>query len=521
MTSYHAAEQSSKVTDFFMRLDPLCTARGELSKKEIQLLYYWLEDAHQHLKEESLFINMGFEQLITRLCRILYERTHSHRLICDYLNDNPTFMEYFFRNTKNNFDHFKGRELCNVFNGIGHLKVQPPEDWLEAWYAHTKKWMSFFNHIDFQNSIHGFFLLRHKPDNAWLSLWFCDSQLELRIMEPRIAASLLASIGTLQITPPKEWINEWLQSHTMLMNDTLSAQEVFALVNAFYIQDVRMYPKFCKEWFKVSLAFMDGTTGHYAAYALISVVYMGVAIPHEWLWAWQKRILSDFDAYYLREGEGYNFNSLVDIARILYALTLMQCNLSFALPILKKCNAYFKMKANRLFQQSADAPSFRKIMFALKYFRMIGFDMYLNPIDYVYHMEWLTSRDGIHPQSEEDVGNYLRMIFVDDLNENQEAYIEEICDCVDFFIPSRRLVIEVDGRSHYIDNKRNALTNVKTWMLENAGYHVKRLDAKSVWQRGDDYINEQLRTYINDERTIHNNDYLNKMYDSRSGKMLN
>lgn len=510
MADTYSIEHIDEVRAFFARLDPLFKSHEGLTKKEIPLLMYWLEDTYQYLKDDAFFVNVGFECLITRLSRLINERPGSDKLVCEYFKGNPDFMDFFFRNTNNNFDHFRSREFCNILNGLGHLKIYPPEEWMREWYESTKKHISRFNHIDFRNSIHGFFLLNTKPDDDWLEVWFCDSQLELQVMEPKIAATLLGSIGYLKIDPPKAWLNDWMRNHVVLMDDTLSAREIFELASAFSIYDVRQNEKFCSEWFKASLRHMEEDAAHYSVNALLHILYADVPVPHEWLGAWQKKVIIDFDEYYLKENEDYNFNSLLDVARVLYALALMQCSLSYSLPILLRCKTYLDKKLNHIFQDDADEGAFRKIMFAMNYFKMIGFDLQINPMDYLHHMGWLTSREGIYPQSEKDVGNYLKLIFTDDLKDENDAYIEEICDCVDFLVPSQRLVIEVDGSSHYVDGKQNAITKVKTQLLEHAGYTVVRLHAKSVHNQGVRYIEETLVKFINAERKRHVDDHLNQ-----------
>lgn len=190
---------------------------------------------------------------------------------------------------------------------------------------------------------------------------------------------------------------------------------------------------------------------------------------------------------------------LNDITRVLYGLSLLLKDVDLALPILRKCNEYFDRETEYQIESKAASVSLlRKLVFATHYFVIRGFDLRIDIASYEEAISALKSAKKTESVQQNIVFDYLQKFFGSDLV--KEKYINIICDRVDIYIPSQRLVIEVDGLSHYLDrsyeNEFNAITEAKTFMLEKSGYTLVRLENKDLGRGFESYVQEKLALYL-------------------------
>jgi very-short-patch-repair endonuclease len=183
----------------------------------------------------------------------------------------------------------------------------------------------------------------------------------------------------------------------------------------------------------------------------------------------------------------------------LYALSLLLKDVDLALPILRKCNEYFDREAEyRIESKAASVSLLRKLVFAKNYFKIRGFDLRIDVSSYEEAVKALKSAKKTESVQQNVVFDYLQKFYGSDLV--KEKYINIICDRVDIYIPSQRLIIEVDGLSHYLDrsyeNEFNAITETKTFMLEKSGYRLVRLENKDLGRGFEPYIQEKLALYL-------------------------
>ena len=272
-------------------------------------------------------------------------------------------------------------------------------------------------------------------------------------------------IGLLKITPTQSWMDKCSQRSSDIL-EGITGKELLQFSYAFYLPNIRNHKILAEKWFDVSLAEMKEADDPFIMMCLLLLVYNNIPIPSVWLDRWMEKILIEFD-----EILSHSRYRSINLAYSLYALTLLQANLSFCLPFLEKCNEVFKNYYGTLFHIH-DENNFRKIIFAKNYFELLGFTLCINANDYPELLNKVDNfpKNGSHIQDK--FAKELAVLFGRSVKE--EVKIPVIVDSVDFFIQEKNLIIEVDGNSHFIDGKENALTQVKTFMLEKAGYKVKR-----------------------------------------------
>lgn len=152
--------------------------------------------------------------------------------------------------------------------------------------------------------------------------------------------------------------------------------------------------------------------------------------------------------------------------------------------------------------QYEDVSRFRKIIFAKHYLKIQGFDLRIDTAMFEETIKELKANQKTQTIKQGEVFDYLNKYLGSDLI--IEKYISVICDRVDLYVPSQRLVIEVDGKSHYLDNSYknefNSITEAKTFMLEKSGYTVVRLNNKELGRNFESYIKKNLSKYLDLEK---------------------
>jgi very-short-patch-repair endonuclease len=90
---------------------------------------------------------------------------------------------------------------------------------------------------------------------------------------------------------------------------------------------------------------------------------------------------------------------------------------------------------------------------------------------------------------------------IDSLLGKQEVYhthwIPGAATTIDFFVQKHKLIIQVDGPTHYLsDGSQNGNTRFQTRLLEKLGYRVLRLGYRELNRNAQAYIQQQLAPFL-------------------------
>jgi|GEM_PF-3749524 len=454
---------------FFQEISPLSNFTGYYTEKERRILRYWLNKTEHSFSDER-FTKDILMRLIMKLNGMSKQNPLTKNEISKYCDISPSFSENLLNYTQEILHQFDGSELVKLLSFLVHSHIYPDNQWLNLWFQQTEYFLDkTFPENEFGYCIEAVAQLYHiqgfsiKP--SWLDKWFKASETHLLTMPSQRLSLIVSMIGLLKITPPQSWMHKCTQRSSDIL-EGITGKELLQFSYAFYLPKIRNHKILVEKWFDVSLAEMKEVDDPVIMACLLLLVYNNIPIPSVWLDRWMEKIVIEFDEILSQS----RYRS-INLAYSLYALTLLQADLSFCLPFLEKCNGVFKNYYGTLFHIH-DENNFRKIIFAKNYFALLGFTLCINANDYPELLSKVDNFPKNRSRIQDEFAKELEVLFGKSVKE--EVKIPVIVDSVDFFIQEKNLIIEVDGNSHFIDGKENALTQVKTFMLEKAGYIVKR-----------------------------------------------
>jgi hypothetical protein len=458
---------------FFAEIAPLSNFKDSYTEKERRLLWFWLRDAEHYFPNEKFTkdILMRFIMKLNGMEKLNY---YTRIEVSKYCSLCPSFLEKFLSLSKKIIPELNVSELIKLLSFVAFSWFHPDKAWLDTWFEKFEYFLTeSFPEEEIGYCIDAIVNLYRNQgvpiNNSWLYKWFMVSEPYLLTMSNESLCFVLIMVGMLNVIPPQRWMTTCLKrSHTLL--EKLRDKELLLFAYAFKLEGLRNNKQLVENWFESSIQEIDKITeSSLLTMCLLRLVYNNLPISHEWLNAWMQKVLSDFDHDHIGSNP---YTRVTNLAEGLYALALLQTPLSFCLPFLEKCNDFFKDHHKSLFQEHNKVSDFRKIIFARNYFELLGFTLSIAPKDYPAFVTKFENLPKIESKSQHEFAKNLKILFGNAVGE--EVMIPVIFDHVDFFIQEKNLVIEVDGNFHFIDGKENALTQVKTFMLKNAGYTVKR-----------------------------------------------
>jgi hypothetical protein len=389
------------------------------------------------------------------------------------------------------------RGVCNILWSVACLEIKVPQEWMNTWYDVTFSHVPTFEAKDFYKSLEALVMLADTPSEEWQKEWLLAYQNHVNEVEVHKQIYIFDHIHIFTHFYVKDYLFKSIQTKTEELSLQLTT-DFQSIPRLFDVEEIMDHEKLTSTWFSTSCQQMKNANPFLIIKALLGLIYSGIDIPQTWKDAFLTKMNTDFHRL-----------SLNDMVRALYAMTLIRADNDSALPFLLKCNGYFDTHKAHLFNKK-NMGQFRKIISAKKYFELFGFELH---VDYMDHLETLKSwvnYERMGSGIQDKVETYLKPIFLDDLE--PEGFVDEICDAVDFFIPSQRLVCEVDGFLHAVGGKQNALTQLKTFLLESSGFTVVRLDVRLIRRKGLSYILEELGSFIKTEKALYADDALQTHY---------
>ncbi|MDP3372464.1 MAG: DUF559 domain-containing protein [Candidatus Paracaedibacteraceae bacterium] len=465
----HSTHNVFDATLFFKEIMPLINFQGIFTDKERNTLKHWLHNAYLHMENDA-FTSDVMMRFIYKTNNMAKRNLEIRNVILTYFHDNPDFGERLLNYSQTVLDRLNAAELSQLILFLVHVHIYPNAKWLSIWNVKTEELIvPNFDQKDLKDCLEALSLLKRVRGlyitYSWMERWFEKSQQYLETMQAEQLCHLIALIGMSKTTPPDAWIHACMLRSSDLLNG-LTGRCLFQFENAFFIEQFRNHPTLIENWLKYSLMEMKDADSASVMMCLLPLVHNNVHIPNEWLDAWMEKIVVDFDN--VIANASYR---VMSIAYGLYALALLQKDVEYCEPFLRKCNIFFSTREYNI-KKEYSAKKLRKIIFARNYFEQLGFTLnsteasHANLIAEIDHMP----KKGSTIQTE--FFEQLRIMFGSGVKE--EAHIDIIIDSVDFLVAHKNLIVEVDGHHHFVDGAENALTRVKTKMLKRAGYHVRR-----------------------------------------------
>lgn len=454
---------------FFKEIIPLINFQGIFTDREKNILVHWLDNAYHNMLDEA-FTSDVLMRFSYKLHNMMKKNSQIRSCILAYNNAHPEFSERLLGCSEIILDRLNSSELSQFILFLVHIQIYPDARWLSTWTEKTEHLIvNNFEEKDLQDCLEALCVLRRirglYVTHAWMDKWFEKSQDYIDFMQIERLGHLMSLIGMCKMMPPEAWINACMLRSNDFLNG-LTGRYLFQFENAFFIDKIRHDPVLIERWFQHSLMEMPDADTISVMMCLLPLAHNNIPIPDEWFDAWMEKVTCDFDKVM-----GNPSYRIISIAYALYALALLQKDVSCCQAFLMKCNVFFATNEYSV-QNEYSARKLRKILFAKNYFDLLGFK--LNSIE-AYYPHLISEIDNLPKKGsaiQTEFAELLTKMFGTAIQE--EAHIDVIVDSVDFLVAHKKLVIEVDGYHHFVDGKENALTRVKTKMLEKSGYHVKR-----------------------------------------------
>jgi very-short-patch-repair endonuclease len=128
-------------------------------------------------------------------------------------------------------------------------------------------------------------------------------------------------------------------------------------------------------------------------------------------------------------------------------------------------------------------------MISSYYFKIKNFDLGLN-IDHYPDLLNAAQYKEKHDPSDGEKRVLATLEKLSIKNVEKEYWVNEIMDAVDFYVPDVQKLIEFDGKYHDTNGMTNRLTKLKTFILQNYGYNLIRIDYKEKSTMNDILLRE-------------------------------
>ena len=484
--SHDFASNTFDAKEFLNEIKPIRNCKGVLTNAERDTLIYWLD----HL--QACFVNEKFTgkilyQFVRRLNGMMKDNKDIQALVICYCEENPLFCEQFLEFAQSALNDLSSEAYSYILSFVAYSHIHPDQLWLTSWLERTQYPLTYFT----ENKLHELeavsILIRsqHYEIEPWINQWFERTLNIIETMSLDYKARVLPLVGTLKVEPPQEWMNVYLKNSADLFKE-LTGRNLFTFGTAFYLKNVRNNKEAVEQWLQRTHKEMKTTDVYSVMTCLLPLVHLNIDIPEEWQVAWMNKILVDFDKI-LCDPQ----HRVTGIAHVLYTLTLMQKDIGFCRLFLEKCNTVFEMHEKNVCK-NYEYIQFRKIVFSKNYFALMGFDLCIDINDYKTLTTRTVETTRTSSKTQMRFSKSLNLLFGKSIHE--EVFIPIIFDNVDFFVEDMMLVIEIDGHHHYNDGKQNALTQTKTFMLEKAGYTVRRFTIEIM-----NYMDHELVDFLRKE----------------------
>lgn len=465
---------------FLAEIKSVRFCKGTLNHSDKDTLKYWLNHLQLCFSDEE-FTGKTLFQFIRRLNGMMRDNKEIHAFVIHYCESNPSFCERFLECALTSLNDLNSDAYSYMLSFLTYTHILPDQSWLTRWLERTDHKLNYFTENDFYEleAVCSLVRSQHYDVEAWIRKWFEKTEGLIKDMPNEYLGQVIFFVGMLRVEPPATWSDECIKRSSEFLKE-LPERQLFRFSTAFFLECVRANREVSAEWFRRSLLEMNATDVYDVMKSLLPLVHANIDIPPEWMDAWMKKVLADFDkiaADPLRRGTG--------ISHSLYALVLMQKDIAFCLPFLEKCNASFKNYEGSFLKQY-EYRHFRKIIFSKNYFELFGIELPINPSDYPALTNKIRQAPKKSSRTQAKFGRLLTALFGALVKE--EEFVSVIFDNVDFLIVDN-FIVEVDGHHHYIKGQPNALTRAKTLMLERAGYTVKRFSVDTVASKDSDLLN--------------------------------
>ncbi len=492
----HDHTHEFSVSDYLRRFEIIISTHKYNRNTDIINIVHMLEEISPHF-DDLAFTPERYARFM-RDIRVLCDHCPAFSAAFSHFTErNPDFFTLFFRHTRKKLKKMDKRVVCNILWSVACLEIKVPQEWMNTWYDVTFSHVPTFEAKDFYESLEALVMLANIPSEEWQKEWLLAYQYHVNEVEVHKQIYIFEHIHIFSHFYVKDYLFKSVQKKTEELS-LLLTRDFQSISQLFDVEDIMDQEKLTSTWFSTSCQQMKNANPFLVIKSFLGLIYSGINIPQTWK-----------DAFLTKMDTDFNRLSLNDMVRALYAMTLSQTDKDSALPFLLKCNSYLDTHKHHLFNKK-NMGQFRKIISAKKYFKLLGFELH---VDYMDHLETLKSwvnYERMGSGTQDKVEAYLKHIFLDDLE--SEGFVDEICDAVDFFIPSHRLVCEVDGILHAVGGKQNALTQLKTLLLEGYGFTVVRLDVRLIRRKGLSYIQGELASFIKTEKALYTDDVLQTHY---------
>ncbi|MBL0941511.1 MAG: F-box-like domain-containing protein [Alphaproteobacteria bacterium] len=481
-----------ELLDFIDRFPDTAAYEKLLKRLKHQYLNAWLDVAYNKYNEfAERQLSKSFDCL-RKLKGTFVEKKYTKLLLQAFIKGNAhllSIVEIEQFNRQGFFSSCTPQELSDFIYKFPdtsiytQLSADLRESLINNWLDAAKGNLRTFEGEDFSGSIHGLFETRNLANKEkfkdFLHKMFKVSEVKLSNFTPEHLASLILELGKILGNTrkiPLSFFEAWFQSAYPKLEDFNEQR----LTNSLYGLSLlaRQPPvSFLEKWYKCTQIHLGDFTPHGLSSALYAIACLGIKPPKEFLYQWTEHSLAklkDFPTQSLAVG--------------LYALALLEQDL---------CEEFLiklKMECSQLDIMADTDPKNAHLLYLVARHYKVDCPHSIRLKSFILNQPTPIS------SFQSEVMNYIQQIFPE-IEFESEYWIEDLYSCVDIAIPSRRMIIEVDGIHHFIrtinnTHIRKSQDRLRDRILHELGWKVIRIsyrDFQGTEQAKINYISKILK----------------------------
>ena len=508
----HLQNQFS-IQAYFERFDRILSEKKYNKNTDIKNIFHMLKEIQPHFGDTSFNFSY-FIKLLDEIERLKKRCPVFTSEFDAFLTNDPTFMDAFIHHSFTNLDKLYKNKVFVFLLPLSHFPITFTHEQKECIYQALYIHFYSFDGTNFCDSLSIVAALKETPGIQWQHEWikaFFEHKKEvapdpvmltyiadhLYLFDSTIACELTKALEPYK-TPvenesePITAIASYNINGSLLHERILGEKEKRVSRNAFSFVDTACIKQKNKiEQPKAMIA------------RLTVLVHTTGEITEDQLNSFNTHIKKRFHDL-----------SRKDIIQTLYLYALLRLDRDHVLPILKKAKSFFD-SCKTLFEDIEES-DFRKLIIAKRYFDLLGFSIDIthhgNIDGYLANLRKWVIKERIQSKTQTYAEQIIKLYLTD---VEAESYIDVVCDCVDLFSPSLSLIIEVDGKSHTInDTNQNRITQLKTFLLKKHGFNLIRLRVERIQNEGRPYILSKIAPFISNELELLQNDYMQERYEN-------
>jgi very-short-patch-repair endonuclease len=485
-----SSEDITQFDHFFDTIKPLLELEGDITDEHKSVLNYWLKEAKSNLNKH-VFVRVALIHLLSALKK-LSRNTSIRKILFDKWEKDPKFIWLLLECSQNSLKHVSATQLSIILNSLERFTGYIEPLWMDEWYECSLQKMKEFTCTDFYKTLNAHAEMNLMPPLSWLKEWFNQSCHSEWLETPHAFFQVIRILKALKIDIDEHWLSRWIklapEQLVKISENDLGVVDLLHSANLLSIALVEQNNEFMHIWFDKMRVAMPNLDDNQIKHVFHEIVKTGRPVPTAWIESFASRMHSHFN----KLGSG-------EISHMLYAFPCLLIDVTHIQPFLEKSKVYFDKNKTTAFDLKHNQ-SLRELLIAQNYFRMIGFDLGVDSKPFKSILQVLKDEKRNITDIKAEILVHLNATFRESVE--YEVWLDVVCNKVDFYIASQKLIIEVYGMHHFDGEELKQRVKLKHYLLKNAGYSILPLDSREFSDDWFAYVDREVALFLELENRL-------------------